>query len=119
MEEEPLMYPDEAHNWSMLIHLSAFTLFPTIIGYILAPLILWLMKREESSIVDKQGKEVLNFQITCTFYLMAAIPISFALNMLILLYLLLIAWMVAVIQGAQAANEGRPFRYPLTLRLIR
>lgn len=119
METDPAIAAEDSLTWGMLVHLSAFALFFTGIGYLLAPLVIWLLKRNDSSFVDEQGKEALNFQLTSTAYFVATIALSFIFNMFILLFLVLIAWMVAVTQASQAANEGRAYRYPITLRLIR
>lgn len=119
METDPAIAAEDSLTWGMLVHLSAFALFFTGIGYLLGPLILWLLKREDSSFVDEQGKEALNFQLTATFYFVATTVLAFVFQMFILIFFLLIAWMVVVIQGAQAANEGRAYRYPATLRLIK
>ena len=116
---EPELSSVEEQTWGMLVHLSAFSLFFTGIGYLLGPLVLWLLKREESDFVDQQGKEVLNFQLNSTVYFVVMAAICFILNIYIFLYLLLITWMVVVIHAAQAANEGKSYRYPLTLRLIK
>ena len=45
-------------TFGMLAHLlGAFTSF-------VGPLVIWMIKKEESPFVDDQGKEALNFQIT-------------------------------------------------------
>ena len=72
-EEQPQKIENQPskdeRTWAMLCHFSAFTgfIFP-LGGNILAPLILWLIKKEELPFVDDQGKEVLNFQISMTIY---------------------------------------------------
>src|SRR5215204_5437814 len=66
----------EVRNWAMLCHLSSLA------GYFLAgvviwtaPLILWLLKRNDHPFIDEHGKESLNFQITVTIYLGLCIPL--------------------------------------------
>jgi len=58
----------QGNVWAMWCHLSALgvLLFP-LGGNILGPLIVWLSKRE-IPIVDENGKEALNFQISATIY---------------------------------------------------
>jgi len=119
MEIDSEIEQEGIQTWGTLIHLSAFLLFFTGIGYLLGPLVIWLFKRHESTFIEAQGKEVLNFQLTCTGYLVVITAISFIFNMFILLYLALIVWMIVVIQASQAANRGESYRYPLTLRLIK
>ena len=57
-------------TWAMLCHFSSFIglIFP--FGNFLGPLIIWLIKKEELPFVEDQGKEVLNFQISMTIYLL-------------------------------------------------
>lgn len=60
MEMDP-----QARQWGMLAHLVAlagFVFGP--LGIIIGPLIVWLMKKDQYSFVNSQGKEALNFQIT-------------------------------------------------------
>ena len=52
--------------WAMLCHLSVFSSFLIPFGNILGPLIVWLIKHEEFALVDDQGKESLNSQISST-----------------------------------------------------
>lgn len=58
-----------ARTWSSLCHASAllgvFLHFP---GHLIPPLILWLLKREESPEIDAHGKEAVNFQISMLIY---------------------------------------------------
>jgi len=52
-------------NWAAIIHLSGLTI---ILGIpflnIIAPAVLWLLKKEQHPFLAKQGREVVNFQIT-------------------------------------------------------
>ena len=52
--------------WLMILHLSS------IICIVIIPLILWSWKKGQSYKIDRQGREVLNFQITMTLILFAA-----------------------------------------------
>ena len=53
--------------WLTIMHLSSiFCLF-------LVPLLLWSWKKTQSFKIDKQGRQVLNFQITMTLSLFAAV----------------------------------------------
>ena len=49
----------------MFCYLSSFAGFLGIpLLSLIAPLVLWLLKRKESKFIDTHGKEVVNFQIT-------------------------------------------------------
>lgn len=62
--EEILNYGKiEDNNYLMFLHLSIISNIIIPLGNIIFPLILWLNKRESIINVDKQGKNILNFQI--------------------------------------------------------
>jgi transcriptional regulator with XRE-family HTH domain len=62
--EEILNYGKiEDNNYLMFLHLSIISNVIIPLGNIIFPLILWLNKRESIINVDKQGKNILNFQI--------------------------------------------------------
>ncbi len=89
-----------------------------LIGSFLLPLIIYLIKKDESPFLRHHAAEALNFQIT----LMIAFTVSFFLIFLlvgiILLPLLMVASLVLTIVAAMAANRGEWYKYPMILRLI-
>ena len=38
------------------------------LGNVIAPLVVWLMKKDQMPFVDDQGKEAINFQISMVIY---------------------------------------------------
>ena len=89
-----------------------------IVGF-LVPLIVWLIKKDQSKFIDHHGKEALNFQITVLIaYAVGLATWCFFVGILIFFA----AWLAAIILGimaALAANRGELYRYPMTLRLIK
>jgi uncharacterized Tic20 family protein len=103
----------------MACHLSALAGFVVPgLGHVLGPLIVWLAKRGDSSEIDANGKEALNFQISMLIYNIVAGVLCLVLIGFVLLAVLHILNVVFVILAAVKANEGQVYRYPLTLRLI-
>ena len=104
--------------WAMLCHLSALAGFIIPFGNIIAPLIIWILKKEEFPLVDDQGKEALNFQISMTIYfIVGAILILVAIGIVILPILGIFALIMIVIASIKA-NDGEKYRYPFTIRLV-
>jgi len=103
----------------MAVHLSSFAGYMFPFGNVIAPLVIWLTKRKETSYVDEHGKEVVNFQISLTIYLLIAIAFSFILIGIPALLGLVIFSFVVTIQGAIKANDGKKYRYPLCIRFIK
>jgi uncharacterized protein len=99
---------DEEKQMAMFCHLGA------LIGGFILPLIIWLMKKEESPFIDKHGKEVLNFSITLAIVSMIGIPLTCGL---LILAILPMAIMFHV-QGGMAASRGEFYEYPMSFRFI-
>ena len=109
----------EERTWGLIVHLSAFAghVFP--FAHIIAPLVIWLVRRETSAFLDDQGKEAVNAQITFTIYAFFAIALCFVIIGIPLLAALYIGNFILVIIAAIAANEGKAYRYPFILRLVK
>jgi len=109
--------PNE-RQWGMLAHLSALGTFVIPFGHIVGPLIVYLVKKDEYEFVNDQGKEVLNFQITWSLiFIVSAILILVGIGILLLIGFG-IAWLVLVIVGTVAANNGQYYRYPFTIKFL-
>jgi uncharacterized Tic20 family protein len=108
----------EERNWAMFAHLSALLVYPTLIGGIVGPLVIWLMRKDDMSFAADQAKETLNFQITV--YLMGLVCgiLFLVLIGFVLFGLLVVAHVVLTIIAAVKASEGVAYRYPFNLRLI-
>ena len=90
-----------------------------LIGFpILGPLIIWLIKKDESAYMDAQGRELLNFQITYLIYAFVSFLLIFILIGIPLLFVVGIAMIVLTIIGIVRAAEGRVYRFPLTIRML-
>ncbi|WP_242771029.1 DUF4870 domain-containing protein [Brevibacillus parabrevis] len=105
--------------WAMIVHLSALAGFLIPFGNVLGPLVIWLVKREEGEFFQEHGKEALNFGISITIYAAISGLLLIVFIGAILLTALFIFWIVFVVIAAIRANEGKPYRYPLTLRFVK
>lgn len=91
------------------------SLFTTIIG----PLIIWLIKKDESDFIDYHGKAYFNFLISYFIY-----GIISAILILVLIGIVL-AWIVGVmafiftIVAAYKAYKGEAYKIPLTIEIIK
>lgn len=106
--------PDsDGRTMGMLAHLLGIPL-----GF-LGPLIIWLIKKDQSPFVDDQGKEALNFQLTVLIAaIIAGLTMCIAIGF-VLLPLVAVADIIFCILGAVAANKGTAYRYPFNMRFIR
>lgn len=97
---------------------------------IIAPLVIWLVKKEELPAIDQPCKEALNFQLTFhgsifLIGILTCIPsvVLPPLGCLIIpIYLLLgvigLIALVLQIVATVAVYEGKPYRYPVNIRMV-
>jgi uncharacterized Tic20 family protein len=101
-------------------HLSALSCWLGIpFGNIVAPLILWLLGKNESEFVNAQGKESLNFQLSISIYAFFSFFLMFILIGIPILIVLALLQIITVLIASVQASEGKSFRYPVTMRLIK
>lgn len=117
---EPIADDKSVRTWATICHASALIGFVLpAAGHILGPLIVWLAKRDASPVIDEHGKEALNFQISMLIYSIAAAFLCLVLIGFVLLPVLHLLNVVFVIIATIQANDGKLYRYPLTLRLVK
>lgn len=98
---------------AMLIHVTA--IFTGFIG----PLIVWLIKKDESPFVDRHGKTALNFQFTLLIaYFVSAILVLILIGILTFLACLIMGFVFPII-AALAANKGQEYTYPLAIKFFK
>lgn len=88
----------------------------TLVTWLFAPLIILLLKKDESQFVSAHARESLNFQITVA---LVCIILAITLIGIFLIWFVGIIDLVLVIVATIKANEGKLYRYPFTLRLIK
>ena len=98
--------PGDERNLAMFCHLAALAGYLMPFGNILGPLIIWLVKREESPIVDDQGKESLNFQITWTIFFCITVVLCFVMIGFILLPVVILADLILVVGDGRIVESG-------------
>src|SRR3546814_855892 len=118
--------PDaDQRTWGMFCHLAALSVLFTGIGFVLGPLVVWLLKRDDMPFVDDQGKDALNFNITVfivcvALWVFALVTLGLGLVVVVPLWIVIgLVWLIVTIVAAIKANEGEYYRYPFALRLIR
>lgn len=109
---------DWERNWSVFCHLGGMAAYLVPLANVAAPLVLWMMRRDQSEYVDHHGREALNFQISMTLYAAVAAALWWLLLPVLVLIAIAVLDFVLMIVAAVRASQGEHYRYPLTLRLI-
>ncbi|WP_066256707.1 DUF4870 domain-containing protein [Neobacillus drentensis] len=86
---------------------------------VIAPLVIWLIKKDESSFIDYHGREYFNFLISYTVYFFVSGILTIVLIGFVALAVLGVMLFVFTIIAAIKAYEGNEYRFPLIFRLIK
>ena len=113
------MTQKEERQWAMLSHLGTFSACLIPFGNIIVPLVIWQVKKGESSFTVEHSKESLNFQISLMIYYIAATLLILIIIGFILFIGLFIFNIIIVIIAGIKANEGEYYKYPMTIRFIK
>lgn len=118
-------------QWALFAHLGgliATAISATAFGFA-APLIIWLLKKEQSRFVEDQAKEALNFQLTVLLSNLVVASVgsviifmTCGIGWLIVLPALGLIWVFGIVMPVIAAgkvSDGIVYRYPLTMRLVK
>ena len=143
--DSPQAGPTESErHWAAMAHLSALLLalltsWAAGVAGLVGALAVWLLKRDASPFVAEHAREALNFNLSMLLYACAAgalavllvgmsvltlgIGLVLTLPAGVLLALAAVAiallWLVCSIIATVRAFNGEPYRYPLSLRLVR
>lgn len=113
----------EERNWALVSHVGVFVAIWVALGFI-APLIVMLVKGNDSPYVRRHAVESLNFQISVLIYGVIAfilVLVTFGIGAIIVIPVGLIAgiaYIVVIILATIKAANGEDYRYPLTIRLV-
>jgi uncharacterized Tic20 family protein len=128
VQTTPPRHPDEnqVRMWNMFCHLSALSGVMIPFGNVIGPLLIWQIKKQEIPSVEAHGKASLNFQLTVLLAVAACTVLGFILSVILVgvLFFFLIppvaicGLVFAVIAGVKA-NEGKEYRYPYSLNLVK
>jgi uncharacterized Tic20 family protein len=97
---------------AMLIHVLS------LVTGVFGPLVIWLLKRDQSDFVDAHGREAINFQVTLYIAAIVSFLLMFVLIGFLLLAALFVLQFLMPLFAALMAAGHRPFRYPFTIRLL-
>ena len=142
--EQVAVHDAADRQWAAGVHVGAllaafFTHWFAGVAGALVALGVWALVRERHPFAAAHAKEALNFNITMFLGACAAILIAIVLVgatvltlgigalvtipagllLLVVVGAVALAWLVCSILAAIAAWEGKPYRYPFSLRLVK
>ena len=109
----------EFRTWAMFLHFSLLAGFVIPFAGLIAPIVIWQIKKDEMPEIDAHGKAVVNWLISALIYgfisfllclIVIGVPLMFALGVLSVVFPII---------GGIKANEGRLWKYPLSIEIIK
>ena len=112
----------EARWWAAGLHLSMLSsAIVPLAGYV-APIVIWLIKRDEFPDIDRHGRNAINWMITAFLAAVAIVILCITIIGIPIAWLLGLAFYVAGIAfpiiAAIKAREGVAWRYPASLSIL-
>lgn len=109
----------EEKQMGMFIHLSqlANLIIPPV--GLIAPIVLWQMKKDEMPALDRHGKMITNWLISSLIYGVVSGVLVLLIFGIFLLIALGLLGIIFPIVGAIKANNGEYWEYPLTIKFLK
>ncbi len=108
----------ETRQWATLLHLSMLAGHVVPGGGLVAPIVIWQIKRKELPGLEEHGVNATNWIISSLIYAVAFAVLCFVLIGIPLLIVLVIVEFVFPILAAVKANNGETWKYPCTIEFL-
>lgn len=97
-------------SFVVLMHASQF------LSSFIAPLIMWLLFKDKSRLVDEAGKEILNFELS---YLLYCLILCITCIGMVLVPVVAVAMVVFIVIAMIKAINGESWSYPLSICILK
>ncbi len=107
------------HQRGMFLPLSQLANFVIPIAGLVAPIVIWQIKKDEYPVIDAHGKSALNWLISSAIYALVGLAtFVFLVGFFILLAVVVCGVVFPIIAGIKA-NNGEVWKYPLTFSFLK
>lgn len=113
-EESTLIKPtNDEKTLAILSHILC------IVAGFIAPLVIYLIKKDNSAFVTAHAKESLNFQITVILAYLVSFVLVFVLIGIPLMIIIGLVNLILVIIATIRASEEKLYKYPFSIKFIK
>lgn len=109
----------DTRTWAMLLHLSLLAGFVVPMAGLIAPIVIWQVKKDEMPAIDAHGKMAANFIISMFLYSLIGLLLLLVVIGVFVLGALGIVAVVFPIIGGVKANNGELWDYPGIIKFIK
>jgi uncharacterized Tic20 family protein len=118
-EEQNHLNNQETRQWAMFLHLSQLAGFIVPLLGLIAPVIIWQIKKEQYPALDEHGKAVINWIISELIYGAIGFVLVFVVIGIPILAVLGVLGVVFPIIGGIKANNGELWHYPMSINIVK
>ena len=106
-------------TWAMLLHFSVFLGYLIPFAGLIAPVLIWQLKKGEMPELDAHGKMVVNFIISLIIYTLVSFLLTIVLIGILGYVAVFFMGIVFPIIGGIKAHSGELWKYPLVISIIK
>ena len=119
----PPVYAQQAdqqtRQTAMFLHLSQFAGYVIPFAGLIAPILIWQMKKNDMPAIDAHGKVVMNWILSAIIYGVISVILMFVLIGIPMLLALGLMAVIFPIVGGIKANNGELWKYPLSISFFK
>jgi uncharacterized Tic20 family protein len=129
MEQEPTSTPEpttpapeqdkDTNQWAMILHLSVLAGFVVPIAGLLAPIVVFILKKDDLPGIVPHGYVIFNWLISAFIYSIVCAILTIVVIGLLGFLALAVLCIVFPIIGAIKASEGEVWPYPLSIKFFK
>jgi uncharacterized Tic20 family protein len=109
----------QTRQWAFILHLSVLAGFAVPMAGLLAPIVIWQLKKDELPGIDAHGKNAVNWIISAIIYTIVCVPLVFIVIGIPMLMALGAVGVVFPIIAAIKANNGELWKYPMSITFLK
>jgi Zn-dependent protease with chaperone function/uncharacterized Tic20 family protein len=105
--------PFDEKTWAMLLHFSQLL--------VIGPVFFWVLKKDESPVIDQHGRNALNWQITLLMVVLMVLLagiVTCGIGFLLMIPLIIPALVFPIIAGIKA-QAGEIWKYPGAIEIVK
>ncbi|MEM9379215.1 MAG: DUF4870 domain-containing protein [Planctomycetota bacterium] len=108
----------DIRQWCMFMHLAQFAGYVVPLAGIVAPIVMWQTKKDESPEIDAHGRLVANAILSYMCYVIASLLLCLVLIGFVLLPIVAVCAIAFPIVGAVKASDGELWKYPFVIEFL-
>jgi uncharacterized protein len=114
-QADPASQEQQTRQWAMLLHISQLAGFVVPLAGLIAPILIWQIKKTDLPAIDEHGKIVVNWIISEILYMVICVLLAFVVVGVPLLMALAVVAVAFPIIGGIKANNGEVWSYPMSI----